>query len=26
MHGPQLPKEANKQDEIDAILAEFDRQ
>jgi chemotaxis protein CheZ len=26
MHGPQLPKEANKQAEIDAILAEFDRQ
>ncbi|HXY99737.1 MAG TPA: protein phosphatase CheZ [Stellaceae bacterium] len=26
MHGPQLPREANKQDEIDAILAEFDRQ
>jgi chemotaxis protein CheZ len=26
MHGPQLPQEANKQAEIDAILAEFDRQ
>ncbi len=26
MHGPQLPKEANKQAEIDAIMAEFDRQ
>jgi chemotaxis protein CheZ len=25
MHGPQLPKEANKQDEIDAILAGFDK-
>jgi len=24
MHGPQLPKEANKQDEIDALLAELD--
>jgi chemotaxis protein CheZ len=26
MHGPQLPQEANKQAEIDAILAGFDRQ
>lgn len=26
MHGPQLPQEANKQADIDAILAEFDRQ
>jgi chemotaxis protein CheZ len=26
MHGPQLPQEANKQAEIDAIMAEFDRQ
>lgn len=25
MHGPQLPKDANKQADIDAILAEFDR-
>lgn len=25
MHGPQLPQEANKQAEIDAILAGFDR-
>ncbi len=25
MHGPQLPQEANKQAEIDALLAEFDR-
>ena len=25
MHGPQLPKEANKQADIDALLAEFDR-
>jgi chemotaxis protein CheZ len=26
MQGPQLPKEANRQAEIDAILAEFDQQ
>jgi chemotaxis protein CheZ len=26
MHGPQLPQEANQQAEIDAIMAEFDRQ